>query len=68
MKPYRGIIKIVCRKKGGCLKNLKENIKPGCIDCPEAKTQILDLEDNVLFEYESPKEKTGKRVAKTKAK
>lgn len=63
MTPYRGIIKIICnRKKGGCLRNLRENIKPGCMDCPEAETRILDLDDKVIYKYRSPAAKTGKRI------
>ena len=64
MTPYKGIINIVCaRKKGGCLKNLKkDDVQPGCMDCPEARTQILDLDDTVIYEYRSPVIKTGKRL------
>ena len=64
MTPYKGIITIVCtRKKGGCLKNLKkDDVQPGCMDCPEARTQILDLDDTVIYEYRSPVIKTGKRL------
>jgi len=63
MTPYKGIINIKCtRKKGGCLKNLKkDDVQPGCMDCPEAVTQILDLDDTVIYEYRSPVIKTGKR-------
>ena len=64
MTPYRGIIRITCtRKKGGCLRNLKEDVQPGCMDCPEALTQILDLDDKVIYEYRSPEIRTGKRKA-----
>ncbi len=63
MTPYRGIIKISCtRKKGGCLRNLKKgDVQSGCMDCPEALSQILDLDDKVIYEYRSPVVKTGKR-------
>lgn len=64
MTPYKGIIRIECKRiKGGCLRNLRENVKPGCIDCPEAMTQVLDLEDKVIYEYRSSAEDTGKSVA-----
>ena len=65
MTPYKGIINIKCtRKKGGCLLNLKkDDVQPGCMDCPEAVTQILDLENKVIYEYRSPAVKTGKRKA-----
>ena len=70
MTPYKGIIRITCtRKKGGCLKNLARHtsgglegdVQPGCMDCPESLTQILNLEDKVIYEYRSPALKTGKR-------
>lgn len=64
MTPYRGIINIICKKKSGCLRNLGKDVQPGCMDCPEAVTQILDLDDKVIFEYKSPEVKTGKRVKK----
>lgn len=64
MKPYRGIIRIICQRKKGCLKNLKKNVQPGCLDCPEALTEILDLDQKVLFKYRSPKNRTGKRKKK----
>ena len=67
MTPYKGIIRIACgRKKGGCLRNLREDVKPGCMDCPEAITQVLDLEDAVIYEYRSPEARTGSRVKKRK--
>jgi hypothetical protein len=68
MKPYKGIIRIVCERKKGCLKNLKKNVQPGCLDCPKGTTEILDLDEKVLFEYRSPVQRTGKRKKKgTKA-
>jgi len=64
MIPYKGIIQITCKKKSGCLRNLKKNdVQPGCMDCPEAVTRILDLDGKVIFEYRSPEIKTGKRKA-----
>ena len=60
MKPYKGQVEIACkREKGGCLKNLHKDVAPGCMDCPESVTRILDLSGEVLFEYHSPEEKTG---------
>ena len=61
MKPYKGIIRISCQGKKGCLKNLKKNVQPGCLDCPQAITEILDLDEKVLFKYRSPVKRTGKR-------
>ena len=62
MKAYRGRINIECTRETGCLKNLKEDVQPGCMDCPEAISKIIDLEDKVIYEYCSPEIKTGKRV------
>jgi len=64
MKPYKGIVRISCGKKKGCVKNLRENVQPGCLDCPQAVTEILDLDEKVLFKYRSPKTRTGKRKKK----
>jgi hypothetical protein len=65
MTPYRGIIQITCKRKSGCLKNLKvSDVQPGCMDCPEAISQILDLEGKVIYEYKSPEVKTGKRKSR----
>ena len=62
MTPYKGIIRITClKKKGGCLRNLGEDVQPGCMDCPAAITEILDLEEKAIYEYRSPALKTGKR-------
>jgi len=78
MTPYRGIIQITCKKKSGpsasssgprgCLRpdrigKKTNNVQPGCMDCPEAVTRILDLDGKVIFEYRSPEIKTGKRKA-----
>jgi len=63
MTPYKGIIRITCTRKSGCLRNLKvKDVQPGCMDCPAAKTEILDLDGKVIFEYRSPEAKTGKRM------
>ena len=61
MTPYKGIIRIACTRKSGCLRNLQKDVQPGCMDCPEARTEILDLDGKVLFTYRSPEERTGKR-------
>ena len=61
MKTYKGKIAIQCTKKSGCLRNLHKDVAPGCIDCPMALTQIVDIEGKVLIEYKSPVEKTAKR-------
>jgi len=64
--PCKGIHKIICtRKNNGCPRKLK-NVQPSCINCPDATTQILDLEDKILYEYriekiEKRKEKKGKK-------
>lgn len=64
MKPCKIIGQIVCTRKNGCLRNLKVNAKPSCMDCPEALTKITNFEGKVLFEYRSPETKTGKRPSK----
>ena len=64
MIPYKGIMQISCTRKKGCLRNLKKaDVQPGCMDCPEAVTEILDLDGGVVFEYRSPAVKTGRRKA-----
>ena len=65
MRPYNGLIRITCKRKKGCLRNLKRDVQPGCLDCKEAVTEVIDLEDKVLFEYRSPVQKTGRRKRKT---
>lgn len=64
MKPYKGIIKIKCESKKGCPRKLKDNVAAGCIDCPEAVRQVLDLEGKVLSEYKAPANRPGKKVKK----
>jgi hypothetical protein len=55
MTPYKGILRIECKRiKGGCPRNLRENVKPDCMDCPEAVTQVLDLEGKVLVAHSAP--------------
>jgi len=64
MITYKGILQISCTKKKGCLRNLKkDDVQPGCMDCPEAITRILDLEGKVIYEYSAKggTAKTGKR-------
>ena len=74
MTPYKGIVQISCTKKKGpstgsgpkgCPRNLKvTDVQPGCMDCPEALTRILDLDGKVIFEYsaKSGTVKIGKRL------
>lgn len=64
MKAYKGLIKITCGETKGCLRNLKVNVQPGCMDCPKAVTEIIDYDEKVLYEYKSPAVKTGKRKNK----
>ena len=54
MTPCKGIHRIVCTMAGGCPRKLK-NIQFDCISCPEAVTQILDLDGKVLYEYQVEK-------------
>ena len=64
MKPYKGIIRIVCERKKGCLKNLKKNVQPGCLDCPHAITEILDLDEKVLFKGKAQRQKAQRHRGK----
>ncbi|MBW2606141.1 MAG: hypothetical protein JRD05_00750 [Deltaproteobacteria bacterium] len=64
MIPCRGIHEISCTRKSGCLRNLKaKNVQPECMSCPDALTQILDLEGKVIYEH-----KIGKKVSRKGAK
>ena len=64
MKPYKGIIRIGCERKKGCLKNLKKNVQPGCLDCPHAITEILDLDEKVLFKGKAQRQKAQRHRGK----
>ena len=64
MKPYKGIIRISCKDKKGC--KLKENVQPACLSCPQAKAEILDLEEKVLFKNKVPGSKVHGSSLKVK--
>ncbi len=69
MTPCKGIHRISCTRKGGCIltNSNEKNVQPGCIACPDALTQIIDLEDKVIFEYRAPSaivKKIGARAKK----
>lgn len=49
MKPYKGIVRIECRRKGKCPQKLRENVRPGCMDCPDGAVCVLDLDGKVVF-------------------
>jgi len=38
------------------------------MDCHEARTEVLDLDGVIIYEYVSPPERTGERVRPTKPK
>lgn len=64
MNPCKGIHRITCLRKAGCARNLKvKDVQPECIGCPDALTEILDLEGKVIFEYRL-KEKVSRKGAK----
>ncbi len=63
MKPRKIIGQISCTKKTGCLRNLKKDVEPGCMDCPAAVTDILNIEGKTIYTYKSPPKKTGKRIS-----
>ena len=48
MKPYKGLVKISCKRKDTCPKKLTGNVKPECLHCPEALTENVSLEGKVL--------------------
>lgn len=48
MKPYKGIVKISCKRKDTCLKKLTGNVEPACLDCLEALIEIESLDGKVL--------------------
>lgn len=63
MTPYRGIIRISCSlKKANCPRKMVENMKPECLSCENALTEVLDLDGNVIYEYRSPEVRTGRRT------
>jgi len=62
MTSYIGIIRIRCTRRRGCLRNLHRDVQPGCMDCPEAVTEILNLDNKVIYTYRSPAARTGKRA------
>lgn len=66
MKPYRGLIIIKCEKKKGCLRSLKSNVMPECMDCTSAITEVIDLENKVLFKYRGWPETKNKEKVKQK--
>lgn len=78
MKPYKGLINIICSLEAECPKGLTENVQPECVDCPDCVFWIVDLEGKPLFECKKdkslkvkqskPKKKTGTRIAKPGAK
>jgi len=58
MTPYAGIIKVHCRKKKNesCPRKLITDVEPECLSCPESLTQIMSLDDKIVFEYRPPRE------------
>ncbi len=48
MKPYKGLVKISCETKKTCPQKLTGNVKPACLECLEALTEILDLDHKPL--------------------
>lgn len=50
MTPYKGIIRIRCETKGACALKLIDNVQADCMACPDAVTEVLDLEGKVLHE------------------
>ena len=48
MKPYKGLVKISCKRKDTCPKKLTGNVKPDCMNCLDALTEIVSLDGKVL--------------------
>ncbi len=70
MKPYRGIVKIRCEKKGRCPFTVVENVAPACAGCESAVLEILDLEGKTIFKMDSPTpelRRAGRRKEKKSA-
>ncbi len=62
MKPYKGIIRISCKETKECVKvKLRENVQPACLNCPQAKAEILDLDEKVLFKGKAEGKREKKR-------
>ena len=51
MIPCKGIHRIICTRKTDCPRGVKKNVQPYCISCPDALTQIIDLEGKIIYEY-----------------
>lgn len=62
MTPCRGLHRINCTRKSGCPGNLKKDVQPECISCPDALTEMVDLEGKVFFEYRIKKQAKGKKL------
>lgn len=61
MTPCKGIHRISCTRKNGCPRKLKKDVQPDCMDCQDALTQIIDLDDKILFEYQIKKQTKARK-------
>lgn len=52
MNSCKGLHRIICTNKSGCLRGLKKDVQPDCMDCLAAITQVVDLDGKVVFEYQ----------------
>ena len=57
MIPCKGIHRIICTRKTDCPRGVKKNAQPDCISCPDALTQIIDLEGKIIYEYQVKEDK-----------
>ncbi len=48
MKPYKGVVKISCEKKGTCPRKIRGDVKPDCLHCPDALIEIVSLDNKIL--------------------
>lgn len=51
MKPYRGILNIVCLERATCPNGRRKNVTPTCVECPAAEIQILNLDRKVIKRF-----------------
>lgn len=56
--PYKGIVRIACRKKEEC-REVAGDVMSECINCADAVIEILDLEGKTLARH--MKQRTKKK-------
>lgn len=51
MTPYKGIVRISCRAKKACPKKFTNDVRPSCLECPDAWVEVLDLDGGAIFAH-----------------